>query len=183
MVTVSPKIVPVIPVNKFRKFCYHIVQNNKFEIFIIFVIALNTVALIIPYDGASNEYNYILNVLNSVFVVIFTLEAVFKLIAHGPRYYFHENWNRFDLLIVIVSLVSLDSSLDSLNFTAFRIIRVARLLRMVKASKGLRNLLKTLYLALENIVNVATLLFLLLFTFAVAGMDIFGELPFGNNIN
>lgn len=114
---------------------------------------------------------------------IFTAEACLKLLGHGFRYYWHENWNKFDFCIVIVSLVSLDSNLNSLNFTALRIIRVARLLRMVKASKGLRNLLKTLYLALENIGNVAALLFLVLFTFTVAGMDIFGEMPFGSNIN
>jgi hypothetical protein len=116
-------------------------------------------------------------------VCIFTLEATLKILGLGIRYYWHENWNKFDFIIVIVSLVSLDSNLTSLNFTALRIIRVARLLRMVKASKGLSDLLKTLYLALENIVNVAALLFLIIFTFTVAGMDIFGEMPFADNIN
>mmetsp|Transcript_48140 Transcript_48140/g.35332 ORF Transcript_48140/g.35332 Transcript_48140/m.35332 type:complete len:80 (+) Transcript_48140:2-241(+) len=53
---------------------------------------------------------------------------------------------------------------------------------MVRASKGLRNLLKTLYLALENIINVGMLLLLIIFVFAVAGMDIFGEMPFSEDI-
>jgi hypothetical protein len=96
------------------------------------VIGLNTVALILSYDGASESYLNILNVFNAVFVVIFTLEAFIKLVAHGFRYYLHVTWNRFDLLIVIISLVSLDSSFYNLNFTALRIIRVARILRMVK---------------------------------------------------
>lgn len=139
--------------------------------------------MVIPYDGAPDSFNYILNQLNTTFVIVFTLEALLKLLGHGFRYYWHENWNKFDIIIVIVSLVSLDSNLTSLNFTALRIIRVARLLRMIKASKGLRDLLKTLYLALENIGNVAALLFLIYFTFTVAGMDIYGDMPFKDNIN
>jgi hypothetical protein len=47
---------------------------------------------------------------------------------------------------------------------------------MVKASKGLRSLLKTLWLSLPNIVNVGALLFLVFFTFSVAGMDLFGAI-------
>jgi hypothetical protein len=75
--------------------------------------------------------------------------------------------------------MAIDDGLFNFNITALRIIRVARLLRMVKTSKGLRSLLKTLWLSLPNIVNVAALLFLVLFTFSVAGMDLFGNVPEG----
>ena len=114
---------------------------------------------------------------NIVFVVIFTFEAILKLLGYGPKYYFHEPWNKFDFTIVILSLLGF---LSSFNVTALRIIRVARLLRMIKASKGLRNLLKTLWLSLPNIINVGALLFLMLFTFAVAGMDLFGEVRYSS---
>ena len=53
-------------------------------------------------------------------------------------------------------------------------LRVARIMKMVSVSKGLRNLLKTLYQSLLNIINVVTLLSLIYFSYAVAGMDIFG---------
>ena len=79
-------------------------------------------------------------------------------------------------------MISLDPSVFNFNVTALRIIRVARLLRMIKASRGLRNLLKTLYMSLENILNVGMLLSLIFFTFSVAGMDLFANVPDGNNI-
>lgn len=60
------------------------------------------------------------------------------------------------------------------NVTALRIIRVSRLLRMVKTSEGLRTLLKTLFMSMGNIINTALLLGLVLFTFTVAGMSLFG---------
>jgi len=47
---------------------------------------------------------------------------------------------------------------------------------MLKASKGMRHLLKTLWLALDNIANAGMLLFLMYFVYAIAGMQLFGDL-------
>lgn len=51
---------------------------------------------------------------------------------------------------------------------------------MVKTSDSLRGLLKTLYMSLGNILTTAILLLLLLFTFAVAGMSLFGQVSDGD---
>lgn len=111
------------------------------------------------------------------------MEALLKLIGYGIRFYFLDTWNRFDFLIVILSIIAIDEDIFQFKVTAFRIIRVARLLRMVKSSKGLKNLLKALWLSLKNIVNVGLILFLIFFTFSVAGMDLFGEINDGEFIN
>jgi len=107
------------------------------------------------------------------------MEMILKITAHGFKYYWHVNWNKFDFIIVIMSLIAIDDTLvQELNFnvTALRIIRVSRLLRMVKTSEGLRSLLKTLYMSLGNILTTASLLTLILFTFTVAGMSLFGDI-------
>jgi len=120
------------------------------------------------------------------FVVFFTFEMVLKITAHGFKYYWHVNWNKFDFIIVWMSLIAFDEELlKNLNFnvTALRIIRVSRLLRMIKTSQGLRSLLKTLYMSLGNILTTTTLLMLILFTFTVAGMGLFGDVPYGDHIN
>ena len=41
-------------------------------------------------------------------------------------------------------------------------------------------MLRTLYLALNNIANVGILFMLIIFVFAVAGMDLFGEIKTGS---
>ena len=89
------------------------------------------------FYGASEEYLHVLDVFNLIFVGIFTMEAVLKLIGLGPRYYFYIDWNKFDFAVCFLSLISIGSS-DSFNLTALRIIRVARLLRMIKSSKELQ---------------------------------------------
>ena len=131
------------------------------------------------YYGASDTYLLVLETCNLVFVAIFTMEAILKLIAYGPTYYFYIDWNKFDFAVVILSLVSLGGT-DELQLTALRIIRVARLLRMIKSSKELQSLLQTLYLAMNNIANVALLFMLIIFTFAVAGMTLFGDIQQGH---
>ena len=132
------------------------------------------------YYGAGEEYLHVLHICNLVFVAIFTVEAVLKLLGLGVTYYFYIDWNKFDFAIVVVSLLSESPFLGEINLTAFRIIRVARLLRMIKSSKQLQDLLRTLYLALNNIANVGILFMLIIFVFAVAGMDVFGEMAAGN---
>jgi len=54
---------------------------------------------------------------------------------------------------------------------------------MVKTSEGLRTLLKTLFMSMQNIFNTAALLTLILFTFSVAGMILFGQVPDGEFID
>lgn len=132
------------------------------------------------YYGASDEYLEVLDICNLVFVCIFTMEAILKLIGLGPTYYFYIDWNKFDFAVVILSLVSIGGSNSDFNLTALRIIRVARLLRMIKSSKELQSLLMTLYLAMNNIANVALLFMLIIFTFAVAGMTLFGDIEQGH---
>lgn len=100
------------------------------------------------------------------------------MLAYGINYYWHVNWNKFDLIIVFSSLLTLDDSwLVKLKFnvTALRIIRVARLLRMIKTSEGIRTLLKTLFMSIMNIANTGALLILIFFTFSIMGMSLFSE--------
>jgi len=142
-------------------------------------IIINTLFLCIDNYHKTEDLKAFLEYANLIFVVVFTFEMIIKITAYGFKYYWHVNWNKFDFIIVIMSLLFINEDLiKSLNFnvTALRIIRVSRLLRMVKTSEGLRSLLKTLYMSLANILTTASLLTLILFTFTVAGMSLFGEI-------
>jgi hypothetical protein len=54
---------------------------------------------------------------------------------------------------------------------------------MLKTSKGLATLMKTLFMSIGNIINTGMLLLLILFTFAVAGMSLFGTMEFEGDFN
>lgn len=146
------------------------------EIFITVIIVLNTIVICLDYVNKPKVLGDVLDNFNIAFVLIFSLEAIIKLIGLGFSQYFREKWNLFDLIIVILSILTSTETLFPFKINSIRIIRIARLLRMVKASKGLRNLLKALFLSVLSIVNVVEILSLVLFTFSVAGMDLFGEI-------
>ena len=68
-------------------------------------IMLNMVTMAIEFDGMSQAYQDVLEIVNISFLTIFTLECVIKLL--GLRlYYFKEPWNVFDFVVVLVSLLS-----------------------------------------------------------------------------
>ena len=106
-----------------------------------------------------------------------------KITGLGFSYYFYNNWDKFDSIIVILSLIALHPATPDLNVTILRIIRLARVLKVVKSLNGLYSLILTLHDSLVNSMNTFMLLFLLLFTWAVAGMSLFGNMDLSDNIN
>lgn len=120
------------------------------------------------------------------FIIFFTCEGVLKMLAYGFTYYWYINWNKFDFIVVFLSLIVIEESWLvelKVNVSALRIIRVMRLFRLIKVNEDLRNLLKTIIMSMPNIFTTALLLLLLLFTFSIVGMSLFGDQPLGENFN
>jgi hypothetical protein len=69
-------------------------------------ILLNTLVLAVVWYDMSEEMKGVLGVLNYIFMVIFTLECIFKLIALKCAY-FKDAWNIFDFVVVVGTAVVL----------------------------------------------------------------------------
>jgi len=73
---------------------------------------------------------------------IFTLEAIFKIIAQKSQY-FKDSWNVFDFIIVALTLAALLLKLASINIEfgsgalILRALRIGRILRLLKKMNGL----------------------------------------------
>lgn len=81
-----------------------------------------------------------------MFVVIFTIEALIKILGMGWILYQRNNWNKFDFAIVIISLVSLQAD-TGVGASVFRLLRIARVFRLIKKAKNLHKLFQTLLLS------------------------------------
>ena len=140
MAEVKTPVLDLPPTNFIRLQIYHFVRLEWFDHFITAIILMNTVTMCMDYYGASESYENVLEMFNDVFVGIFTLEALLKIIGLGPEYYFYIDWNKFDFGICILSLISVGMSglSSTINLSALRIIRVARLLQLIKSSKELQ---------------------------------------------
>lgn len=86
------RILPA-PRNHIRRACFKLVQDPRFEKFIIFLIVVNTIILGLTYSAESDEFGNVIQVLNIMFLGFFHLEAILKMIGLGV-FYFKDAWNK-----------------------------------------------------------------------------------------
>lgn len=155
-----------------------LVKNPKFEKFIIGVIIGNTLFMLMEHWPADPTLVDTLHAANMVCLVIFTIEAVLKILAYYPRTYINDNWNRLDLFVVIASWVSTALEIDS-GVQVARCIRTVRVLLLLKSAKGLQLLFRTFLMSIPPSINIVVLLCVDFFLFANVGMFLFGNTQLG----
>lgn len=96
-----------VPTQAFPKLMYYISTNQKFEIFIMVLIVCNIVTMGMTYEGSSDSYNSVLENINLFFTVSFILELIMKLFAFGVSGFFANDWNKFDLFVVVSSIIDI----------------------------------------------------------------------------
>ena len=89
-----------------RAFCIKIAESRSFENFIMACILLNTVVMAMIWFDEPEALPDVIEILNYVFMTIFTIEAIIKIIAL-KRHYFKDSWNIFDFTIVAFTLIIL----------------------------------------------------------------------------
>lgn len=150
------------------------------------IIVMNAI-IIFFLHFPSCKHNPVLNVLDIVFLLIFTLEAIVKMREYGTRGYFNDKWNRFDFALVVLTLPSLVSGLFptmEINIILLlRLFRLFRLLKFVKFVPHINMLLQGLRRAIRASVLVLMTLFCLDFMLALFSCHFYGNIApqyFGN---
>ena len=125
--------------NMLRKTCSRIANSKLFEIAIIFFIVVSTLNLAFesPLDDPTSDKIKVLTKIDTVMTIIFTFEAILKIIAfgfvlNGKNSYLRSGWNVLDFIIVVSALISMAFNTDLEFFKALRILRVLRPLRLIK---------------------------------------------------
>lgn len=96
-----------------RRLAIRVVDSVWFDWFILAVIVANTVCLAIasPFDKPDSTKTKVLDVMEIVFVSIFTVEMLLKVLAKGfvlhRTAYLRNGWNVFDFLILIIGYLAL----------------------------------------------------------------------------
>lgn len=117
---------------------------------------------------------------DAVFVMIFTLEAVIKVIADGllfsPNAYLKSNWNRIDLFVLITMCITLVSE-AFFNGYVSRFIRAFvafRSLRLLSISnRAQKTFHDVIIVGFGKILGAALISFSLLFPFAIWGLNLY----------
>mmetsp|Transcript_8880 Transcript_8880/g.23167 ORF Transcript_8880/g.23167 Transcript_8880/m.23167 type:complete len:1893 (-) Transcript_8880:370-6048(-) len=177
------------PENRIRNFCWRICSSPRFEIATTFVILLNVASLMTRTYNQPCIVNMSIFWCNVAFTFIFTMEAIIKLLGLGPRWYFLDYWNVFDLAVVILSITTiiLDTQIgehycspDKVEadrifpgLQMLRVFRIARVFRLIRRLKGLRQMVETLIISLPSLGNIAALIILFMIIFGILGRTLF----------
>ncbi|XP_062386882.1 voltage-dependent P/Q-type calcium channel subunit alpha-1A [Sardina pilchardus] len=169
-----------MPQNKqtFQYRMWEFVVSPPFEYTIMAMIALNTVVLMMKYDGASNAYNDVLANLNIVFTSLFSMECILKIIAFGVLNYFKDAWNIFDCVTVVGSITDIlvtELGDNFINLSFLRLFRAARLIKLLRQGETIRILLWTFVQSFKALPYVCLLIAMLFFIYAIIGMQLFGN--------
>lgn len=149
-------------------------DNKLFEWFVVSIIILSAIVIgAKTYDIPQSILNMIV-VLDFTITVIFLVEITIRFIAEPQKKrFFHNGWNVFDTIIVVVSLIPID---DSEMALIGRLIRIFRVLRMVSIIPELRMLLNSLLRALPQLGYVCLLLFIIFYIYAAIGTTFFATI-------
>ena len=173
--------------NKCRNICNKVAESEAFHAFIFTSIVLNSICLSITWYTEPEELVIVMEWVNIVFTLIYTVECVIKIIAYKMKY-FHDGWNVFDFMIVVFAYVGLLSfHIFNINYsvltTIVRAFRILRVLKLIHQAKNLQKILNTFLLAIPELMNVGALLFLFLVLFAVLGVFLFSGVKLQDNLD
>ncbi|NXE90523.1 SCN5A protein, partial [Menura novaehollandiae] len=164
------------------------IKDPFFDLTITVCIVMNTLFMALEHDNMFPTFKVMLNVGNLVFTGIFTAEMILKIIALDPYYYFQQRWNIFDSVIVTLSLIELSfpkhkSKKERRKGGTLSVLRSFRLLRVFKLAKSwptLNTLIKIICNSLGALSNLTLVLAIIIFIFAIVGVQLFGK-SYGKN--
>ncbi|XP_023242929.1 voltage-dependent calcium channel type D subunit alpha-1-like [Centruroides sculpturatus] len=169
--------------NPLRKLCIDIVEWKPFEYLILLTIFCNCVALAVytPYPNAdSNQVNHYLEKIEYVFLVIFTIECIMKIIAYGfmlhSGAYLRNGWNFLDFIIVVIGIISTALSTfmkEGFDVKALRAFRVLRPLKLVSGVPSLQVVLNSILRAMVPLLHIGLLVIFVIIIYAIIGLELF----------
>ncbi|XP_070421634.1 cation channel sperm-associated protein 1 isoform X6 [Equus przewalskii] len=173
-----------------RRMLRNLIESLAFEAFIFLVVCLNTIMLVVQtFAEVEIRGEWYFMALDSIFLCIYVVEALLKIMALGVNY-FYNSWNNLDFFIMVMAV--LDFMLMQLNYLSsrtfyhqsFRIFKVFKSLRALRAIRVLRRLsfltslqevTGTLARSLPSITAILILMFTCLFLFSVVLRALFRQ--------
>eukprot|EP00986_Skeletonema_menzelii_P016578 scaffold15059_cov146-Skeletonema_menzelii.AAC.18 len=154
--------------NNARKYVGEKVNDIRVQNSILLLIIINSIMMGIatfPFVKDNPGMNYTFDLVDQIFLIIFTIESGLQLLYHG-WYLFKDGFLVFDLLIVIMSWALEGTQV----IRAFRIFRALRLITRIEV---MRNLVMALFSVIPKMTAIAMLLMLIFYIFSVMMTTLF----------
>jgi len=156
-----------------------ILSSPSFQKIIMMFIMFSTVVLAIDTPTSNSiALEKFVGVSDVIFTIIFTLEALLKILVLGfygfPDAYLNDGWNALDFLVVVTSLLSAVFRSELGEADTFRALRAFRPLRLLSKNEGMRVVMNALLRSLPAMVNVLAVMILVWLIFSIIAVQLFG---------
>lgn len=156
-----------------------ITNNQKFEIFIVLVILLNSFLIGVETYIESET----LKIIQFANLLVFTIEIILRFIAcEKTKTFFKDGWNIFDLTLVIIGYLPDTLFESSSAMLAFRVLRVLRVLRLLRVNKEIKLIVSVLLKSVTSLFYNSLLFLIFFYLFALIGVSLF-KMPDPNSLN
>ena len=166
--------------NKWYRMLRHYVLCSTFQAFILLLIVISSINLAVdtpklPLDSLEKQ---IIDMLDTVLVIIFTVEMILKIFVMGligmEGAYLNDTWNQLDGAIVITSIIPKILGSTGGILGTFRVLRAFRPLRIAARYEELRIVLTALGRSVPAMVNVFGVLLFFWLIFGILSVQLFG---------
>ncbi|CAO0803366.1 unnamed protein product [Mucor circinelloides] len=186
-----PKTVPDNPI---RKLCFNLTveKRGKFYKFMTLVISLNILFLctdavydVNDVDNGETGWSRIKVYIYLLFIFVYWMEITIKLLGLGWKSFRRNLWNLYDLTMVVGSFITAIITLGNpnlqVNVESQKLFMTALCFKLVQRSDSLNQLFTTMAASSYQILNVFAVWFVVLVTYAIMFMQIFGLTKYGPN--
>ena len=164
---------------KSRYYIKNLFLNDRI---ILMLISVN--AIIIFFQGFNiNTYEKILTSIDDVLTALFFIEMIVKASHYGWREYLRSGWNRFDVILIVLSMPSLVAHLiphieQYVNVSyllVFRVFRVFKFFRFVQFFPQVEHIFRSAQKALSASFMVLVGFFVVIFIMAILSTFFFQD--------
>jgi hypothetical protein len=162
--------------SEFALFFRAIVENEKFNMFVMACICGNTLLMMSNHHEPAEWYVDASHVSELAFTIVFIVEFAFKHLGLGLWGYWSEPWNRLDGFIVLVSIGEfiMGSGVNPTFLRVFRIFRIVRGLRMLRENREFVKIINCAIFSVKAMWVFLLVWGLFMFIFAILGVQLFG---------
>ena len=154
-----------------RKKVGNFIDNDRTQLAIVILILLNALFMgLETFQQWREAMGMLVIILDHFFVLIFLLEVLLKIFAHGFSF-FSSGWNIFDFAIVLSSLIPGNGVLSCL-----RVLRIFRTARLFARIKNLRIIVSAMLNSLPHLGWLFMILLIFYYIFAVLSTTLFKEI-------
>jgi hypothetical protein len=173
------------PRNWLRLRIFRIVTHPFFESGVTIAILLNLISMLDRGYADSSVKVYVVDLIDSVFLLLYYIEMVMRLIAIGPKAFAMDPMNIFDLFVNIMSAIDFFSSGQNATqgFQILRAVRVLRLFKILNRFRRMRLLIASIVMSIPYFMAAMCITIAFLILCAVLMSEYFHSIKYGVALN